>query len=230
MKKAIISSVLATTLSITGLSAVGGHDAHASETNIDTAKLAQQAQNHDASLNQPLHAGSYDYKFNVDGFDYHFWSNGTNFAYNFKEGHEYQQGVPQVAQSQFEQVESQAKAQSHASTQSNQVRTYQTPHKASYTQTNAVQKQPSHSATSGHTSVPSHLQAIAQRESGGNIHAINPSSGAAGKYQFLQSTWDAIAPSQWKGVSPASAPESVQDQMAVKLYNGGSGASHWVTA
>ena len=30
MKKAIISSVLATTLGITGLSAVGGHDAHAS--------------------------------------------------------------------------------------------------------------------------------------------------------------------------------------------------------
>ena len=54
MKKAIISSVLATTLGITGLSAVGGHDAHASETNIDTAKLAQQAQNHDALLNLSL--------------------------------------------------------------------------------------------------------------------------------------------------------------------------------
>lgn len=230
MKKAIISSVLATTLGITGLSATGGHDAHASGSNIDTAKLAQQAQNHDASLNQPLHAGSYDYKFNVDGFDYHFWSNGTNFAYNFKEGNEYQKGVPQVAQSKFNQVASQAKAQSHASTQSSQVRAYHTPQKASYTEASHVQKQPTPSTSSHHTNVPAHLQAIAQRESGGNIHAVNPSSGAAGKYQFLQSTWDSIAPSQWKGVSPASAPESVQDQMAVKLYNGGSGASHWVTA
>jgi len=230
MKKAIISSVLATTLGITGLSATGGHDAHASESNIDTVKLAQQAQNHDASLNQPLHAGSYDYKFNVDGFDYHFWSNGTNFAYDFKEGNAYQKGVPQVAQSKFNQVASQAKAQSHVSTQSSQVRAYHTPQKASYTEASHIQKQPTLSTSSHHTNVPAHLQAIAQRESGGNIHAVNPSSGAAGKYQFLQSTWDSIAPSQWKGVSPASAPESVQDQMAVKLYNGGSGASHWVTA
>ena len=230
MKKTIISSVLATTLGVTGLTAVGGHDAHASESNIDTAKLAQQAQSNDASLNQPLHAGSYDYKFNVDGFDYHFWSNGTNFAYDFKEGNEYQKGVPQVAQSKFAQVESQAKAQSHTSTQSNQVKTYQAPQKASYNEANHTQKQPKQSTSSHNTSVPAHLQAIAQRESGGNIHAVNPSSGASGKYQFLQSTWDSIAPSQWKGVSPASAPESVQDQMAVKLYNGGSGASHWVTA
>lgn len=226
MKKAILTSILATTLGVTGLSAVGGHDANASESNIDTAKLAQKAQNHDASLNKPLHPGSYDYKFNVDGFDYHFWSNGTNFAYEFEAGHKYQQGVPQVAQSQFAKVESQAK-----STQPTGVKQYQAPQKtASYTASNSVQKQPTRSATSGSVNVPAHLQAIAQRESGGDIHAINPSSGAAGKYQFLQSTWDAIAPSQWKGVSPASAPESVQDQMAVKLYNGGAGASHWATS
>ena len=85
-------------------------------------------------------------------------------------------------------------------------------------------------ASSGSSvNVNSHLQQIAQRESGGDIHAINPSSGAAGKYQFLQSTWDSVAPSQYKGQSPANAPESVQDAAAVKLYNT-AGANQWVTA
>ncbi|PTE90624.1 transglycosylase, partial [Staphylococcus cohnii] len=75
-------------------------------------------------------------------------------------------------------------------------------------------------ASSGSSvNVNSHLQQIAQRESGGDITAINPSSGAAGKYQFLQSTWDSVAPSEYVGQSPASAPESVQDAAAVKLYN-----------
>lgn len=61
------------------------------------------------------------------------------------------------------------------------------------------------------------------------MQAVNPSSGTAGKYQFLQSTWDTVAPASWKGKSPASAPESVQDAAAVKLYNE-YGAQHWVTA
>ena len=46
--------------------------------------------------------------------------------------------------------------------------------------------------------VNDHLKQIAQRESGGNIHAVNPTSGAAGKYQFLQSTWDSVAPAKYK--------------------------------
>ena len=50
-----------------------------------------------------------------------------------------------------------------------------------------------------------------------------------GKYQFLQSTWDSVAPDEYKGVSPAQAPEDVQDLCAVKLYNT-AGASQWVTA
>ena len=45
----------------------------------------------------------------------------------------------------------------------------------------------------------------------------------------LQSTWDSVAPAQYKGVSPAQAPESVQDAAAVKLYNT-AGPSQWVTA
>ena len=88
----------------------------------------------------------------------------------------------------------------------------------------------SNQASSGSSvNLNSHLKQIAQRESGGDIHAINPSTGAAGKFQFLQSTWDSVAPEQYKGQSPANAPESVQDAAAVKLYNT-AGASQWVTA
>ena len=71
-----------------------------------------------------------------------------------------------------------------------------------------------------------HLQQIAQRESGGDIHATNPSSGASGKFQFLQSTWDSVAPAEYQGQPAANAPEAVQDaaaqnyMMKLALHNG----------
>lgn len=61
------------------------------------------------------------------------------------------------------------------------------------------------------------------------MQAVNPSSGTAGKYQFLQSTWDSVAPSEYQGQSPTEAPENVQDQAAQKLYDE-VGPSQWVTA
>ncbi|WP_312585371.1 transglycosylase family protein, partial [Staphylococcus aureus] len=54
-------------------------------------------------------------------------------------------------------------------------------------------------------------------------------SGASGKFQFLQSTWDSVAPAEYQGQPAASAPESVQDAAAQKLYDT-EGASQWVTA
>lgn len=70
------------------------------------------------------------------------------------------------------------------------------------------------SGTSGSTQVPPVLQRIAQCESGGNPRAISPDGKYHGKYQFDQATWE-----RWGGTGdPAQAPESVQDRIAVKLY------------
>ena len=55
-----------------------------------------------------------------------------------------------------------------------------------------------------------------QCESGGNYSAVNP-AGYYGAYQFDQQTWDAYAPAGYKGVNPAQAPPSVQDQAAANV-------------
>ncbi|MEA2142538.1 MAG: resuscitation-promoting factor RpfB [Solirubrobacteraceae bacterium] len=63
--------------------------------------------------------------------------------------------------------------------------------------------------------VPAVLQRIAQCESGGNPRAVSADGRYHGKYQFDLPTWRAVGGSG----SPADAPESVQDRLAVKLYN-----------
>lgn len=64
---------------------------------------------------------------------------------------------------------------------------------------------------------------VMMRESGGNPTAVNPSSGASGKWQFMTATW-----ANYGGYpTAASAPESVQDERAVQLWAGGAGAGHW---
>lgn len=73
--------------------------------------------------------------------------------------------------------------------------------------------------------------AVLACESGGNIHAQNPTSSASGKWQFIQSTANAAARAIGRPDlvgSPASSwPESVQDQAAAWLYAGGAGRGHW---
>ncbi|GAA3014391.1 LysM peptidoglycan-binding domain-containing protein [Tetragenococcus solitarius] len=96
-----------------------------------------------------------------------------------------------------------------------------------------AEQQPAQEADTSNDSssveVNDHLKQIAQRESGGDIHATNPTSGASGKYQFLQSTWDSVAPAEYQGSPAANAPEEVQDAAAQKLYDT-AGPSQWVTA
>ena len=212
MKKTLLASSLAVGLGIVAGNA--GHEAHASEADLNKASLAQMAQSNDQTLNQkPIEAGAYNYTFDYEGFTYHFESDGTHFAWNYH-----------ATGANGADMSAQAPATNNVAPsagQANQVQSQEVE-----APQNAQTQQPQASTS---VIVNDHLKQIAQRESGGNIHAVNPTSGAAGKYQFLQSTWDSVAPAKYKGVSPANAPESVQDAAAVKLYNTG-GAGHWVTA
>lgn len=64
---------------------------------------------------------------------------------------------------------------------------------------------------------------VMMRESHGNPNAVNGSSGASGKWQFMPGTWN-----NYMGYpTAASAPASVQDQRARQVYAGGAGASNW---
>ena len=220
MKKTVLASTLAVGLGVTGFAA--GNSADAAEQGIDKAELANLAQSNPEQLNaSPVQEGSYSYNFNYNGLNYNFESNGQTWSWSYGEGSSANAStVEQPQQAQTEQPAQQTAPQTEQTQQPQQEATT----KAS------TQSSSSNEASSGSSvNVNSHLQAIAQRESGGDLKAVNPSSGAAGKYQFLQSTWDSVAPAEYKGVSPTEAPESVQDAAAVKLYNE-VGASQWVTA
>jgi glucan-binding YG repeat protein len=68
---------------------------------------------------------------------------------------------------------------------------------------------------------------IRKYESGGNYRALNPSSGASGAYQFLDSTWRAVTGLSGKAMNYSPAQ---QDAAFYKLWNNGRGANQWVTA
>ncbi|MES3704223.1 transglycosylase family protein [Staphylococcus arlettae] len=233
MKKTVITSTLALGLGVTG---VASGQADASEQGIDKAQLAHTAQNNPQQLNDaPIHEGAYNYDFNHDKVDYNFDSDGTYWSWSYNG---YGQGTADTNAQSTQDTEQSAPAKQATSTE--QSEQAEQPQQTAAPQTEETQQpqqestssnsESSSEATSGSSvNVNSHLQAIAQRESGGDISAINPSSGAAGKYQFLQATWDSVAPAEYVGVSPAEAPESVQDAAAVELYNT-VGPSQWVTA
>jgi len=221
MKKTVVASTLAVGLGVTGFAA--GNSADASEQGIDKAQLAQQAQTNPESLNAaPVQDGAYNINFNYEGLNYNFESNGEYWTWSYGQGSN--ASAQQVEQPQQAQQTEQAPVQEAAP----QTETTQQPQQEATTQASSSSNESSASEGSS-VNVNAHLQAIAQRESGGDLKAVNPSSGAAGKYQFLQSTWDSVAPAEYKGVSPTEAPEAVQDAAAVKLYNT-AGASQWVTA
>ncbi|GEQ06718.1 transglycosylase [Staphylococcus gallinarum] len=230
MKKTVIASTLAVGLGVTGVAA--GNSADASEQGVNKAELAQLAQSNPQQLNEsPVHEGSYNYNFNLNGVNYNFQSNGETWSWSYGEGtSNNNSGAAEVEQPQQQtttQTEQPAQEAAPQTEQTQQPQQEATTQQASTQQTS--NNSSSEESTGSSVNVNSHLQQIAQRESGGDLKAVNPSTGAAGKYQFLQSTWDSVAPDEYKGVSPTEAPESVQDAAAVKLYNT-AGASQWVTA
>lgn len=233
MKKTVVASTLAVGLGVTGIAA--GNSADASEQGVDKAQLAQQSQSNPESLNAaPVQDGAYDINFNYNNTDYSFQSDGQYWTWSYGQGSTNapaQETAEQPEQVEQPQQTEQASTEQPAQEAAPQTEETQQPQQEATTQTTSSSNESSSSEASEGSSVNvnSHLQAIAQRESGGDLKAVNPSSGAAGKYQFLQSTWDSVAPSEYQGVSPTEAPEAVQDAAAVKLYNT-AGASQWVTA
>ena len=227
MKKTVIASTLALGLGVTG---AAGNSADASEQNVDKAQLAQLAQSNPEQLNEaPVQEGSYDIDFNYNGTEYSFESDGTNFSWSFgggsTEAPAQQEAPAEQAAEPAQQSAPAEQAAEPAQQEAPKTEATQQPQQES----TSKESSSSEASSGSSVNVNSHLQAIAQRESGGDLKAVNPSSGAAGKYQFLQSTWDSVAPAAYQGVSPTEAPESVQDAAAVKLYNE-VGASQWVTA
>ncbi|MBU6113527.1 MULTISPECIES: transglycosylase family protein [Mammaliicoccus] len=246
MKKAILSSSLAVAIGATGVASTNVADA--SEQNVNKEELAQLAQANAPQLNQEaIQEGAYDINFTLDGFEYNFESDGQNFTWGYhatnaadtetQAPEATQEPVaeqPAAEQTQAPAEETQAPAATEQESNNVEAPQVEAPkQEAQQTQETTTQEtkttQTSSASEGSDVEVNDHLKAIAERESGGDLKAVNPSSGAAGKYQFLQSTWDSVAPSEYKGQSPTEAPESVQDAAAVKLYNE-VGASQWVTA
>ncbi|MCE5008421.1 transglycosylase family protein [Staphylococcus equorum] len=222
MKKTILTSTLALGLGVTGFAT--GHSADAAENNVDQANLAQQAQNNPEQLNDsPVQDGSYNYDFAQNGTNYQFESDGENFNWSYNGYNDDSADESSNDSSRQQQTSSDEQPTQQAAPQTQQAE-QSTSSNEETTQTSSDE-----SASSSSSDVNGHLQQIAQRESGGDTQAVNPSSGAAGKYQFLQSTWDSVAPSEYQGQSPTEAPEDVQDQAAQKLYDE-VGADQWVTA
>ncbi|WP_342388173.1 hypothetical protein [Salinicoccus bachuensis] len=80
MKKTILTTTLALGLGVSGIAA--DQNAEASEINKD--ELAQMAQSNSSELNNaPIHDGEYSYNFTVDGVNYSFESNGTQYTWSY---------------------------------------------------------------------------------------------------------------------------------------------------
>lgn len=245
MKKAFLTSSLAVAIGATGVASTQVADA--AEQDVNKEQLAQLAQSNSPELNEhAIQEGAYNINFTLDGFEYNFQSDGHNFTWeyhatNAADSESTQAPVAEQQQPVAEQNVAEQTPAPAANNTANEQATQEAPQQVeapkqetqqtqqTTTQTTQTSTSSSSASEGSSVNVNDHLKLIAQRESGGDLKAVNPTSGAAGKYQFLQSTWDSVAPSEWVGKSPTEAPESVQDAAAVKLYNT-AGPSQWVTA
>lgn len=237
MKKTILASSLAVALGVTGYATTADHNqAHASEENIDKAHLADLAQNNPEELNQkPLHAGAYNYNFVLGGNEYIFTSNGQSWSWNYTAtgaqsatSNSVQDVTTQATTNTNETSASEVGAQKQSS--NTPVAAVEAPKASSNTSVQTTQTSTASKTTTTNTSSidaianqmaertgvsAAQWKGVIQRESGGNAHAVNSSSGAYGLFQLLG--------------HGEHAGMSVQDQMdaAVNVYNS-QGAGAWV--
>ncbi|WP_436862532.1 transglycosylase [Staphylococcus caeli] len=220
MKKSILASSLAVALGVTGYVATAdNNEAHASESNVDYAHLADLAQNNPEALNEkPLHAGAYNYDFVYNGFEYNFTSNGQTWSWNYQ---------ATGAQNSIQDVAAQASTNTNE-TSANEVATQQqssntevapveAPKASSNSNVQTAQtsaaaqtyKTAQASAASTGGSVKSQFLAaggteamwnsIVMPESGGNPNAVNP-AGYSGLGQTMESWGTGSVSSQTKGM------------------------------
>ncbi|MCU5746561.1 transglycosylase family protein [Staphylococcus sp. SQ8-PEA] len=238
MKKTLIASTVALGLGVTGV-AGGHHSADAAEQGVNKAELANLAQNNPAQLNEsPVQKGSYNYDFTYNGNHYHFESNGSTWSWSWNGyGESTQQNntkqesanvnTQQASAQQPQQQQAPQTAQTQQPKQEATTSAVQPQKQTTQVSSNQGSTQEASSNYSGGTN--SHLQAIKQRESGGDYKAQNPTTSASGAYQIMDETWNAYAPSAYKGMSAKDAPKNVQDHVAQTIYDQ-AGASQWVTA
>lgn len=83
MKKALLTSSLAVAIGATGV-ASSTHVADAAEQNVNKEQLAQLAQSNAPELNQHgIQEGAYDINFTLNGYEYNFQSDGSNFTWEY---------------------------------------------------------------------------------------------------------------------------------------------------
>lgn len=231
MKKTLLASTLALTLGATGIAA-DSHDANAAEQNINKEELAQLALSNSSSLNEhPIQSGSYEYNFTLDGVNYSFWSNGTEFGWSYNgfgqattTGSSVAQPTEMADMSQQASTQTEYNGVSDVQQTSGQAPQQQSAPSYSTASTSTGSVRLANGNTAGslgsraaaemasRTGVPaSTWEAIIARESNGQLDAYNP-SGASGLFQTI-------------GWGPTDTLEQ-QINAAEKAYNA-QGLSAW---
>ncbi|QLK86803.1 transglycosylase SLT domain-containing protein [Staphylococcus sp. 17KM0847] len=206
MKKTLLASSLALAIGATGV-ATYTTDAHAAEEQINKAELAQLALNNDSSLNEhALHEGAYDYKFTLDGVNFHFWSDGVYFGWEYNAGGATQATATQTSMAQpteINDVNTVAMTQS----ESNDATSIQT-QQQSYSEAPATQSAPSYNYNTAQTSTSS-ASAGSVRLSNGNTAGSIGSRAAqemASRTGVPASTWEHIIARESNGQLNAYNP------------------------
>lgn len=200
LKKIIIPTALAGALFTVGQTA--------SANEVDFDKLAQQAKNNDAIINeQPIQEGAYDYNFTRDNINYHFYSDGTHFGYEWKDLNLVNPTQDHLTPNPLSPSEKIDKQQQLFDTNKEYANYKQEKQNEQYVlqkfndnkqSSNVKPKTVSAPVETGGSVKEQFLanggteamwQAIVLPESNGNPNAVNPHSGAYGLFQGLNKPW-----------------------------------------